>query len=55
MVLAAFEERVHASSTGCIRVYEEVVMAGLLFSLHPFVKRIIDRFSLSLAKVAPNS
>ena len=54
MVFAASEERVHASPVGCVEVYEEAMMADLRFSLHPFVKRVTDRFSLSLAQVALN-
>ena len=55
MVLAASEDRIHVPLMGCVRVYEEAMMAGLHFLLHPFVKRIIDRFFLSLAQVASNS
>ena len=55
IVLAASEERVHAPPVGCVEVYEEAVMVDLHFFLHPFMKRVIDRFSLSLAQVAPNS
>ena len=55
MVLAASEERVHVLSMGCVGVYEEAMMANLRFLLHPFMKRVIDRFFLSLAQVASNS
>ena len=49
MILATSEERDHAPPMGCVGVYEEAVMVGLHFLLHPFEKRVIDRFSLSLA------
>ena len=55
MVLAISEERVHVPPVGCIRVYEEAMMVGLPFFLHPFMKRVVDRFFLSPAQVAPNS
>ena len=55
LVLATSGERVHVPPVGCIGVYEEAVKAGLRFFLHPFVKRVMERFFLSLAQVAPNS
>ena len=55
MVLTTSEERIHVPPVDCIGVYEEAMMAGLRFSLHLFMKRVIDRFFLSLAQVALNS
>ena len=55
MILAASEERIHVPPVGCIRVYKKAVMVDLHFFLYPFMKRVIDRFFLSLAQVAPNS
>ena len=55
LVLPTPEGRVHVPPMGCVGVYEEVVKAGLRFSLHLFMKRVIDRFFLSLAQVALNS
>ena len=55
MTLASSDDRIHVPSAGSVGVYEEAVKAGLRFSLHPFVKRVMERFSFSLAQVAPNS
>ena len=49
LVLTTSGKRVHVSPVGYIRVYEEAVKAGLHFFLHPFVKRVMERFFLSLA------
>ena len=55
LTLASRDDRIHVLSAGSIRVYEEAMKAGLHFPLHPFVKRVMRRFSLSLAQVALNS
>ena len=55
MVLIGPEERVHTPLAGCVGVYEEAMKAGLHFFLHPFVKKVMERFFLSLAQVALNS
>ena len=49
LILASSEDRIHVPSMGCIGVYEEGVKVGLCFFLHLFVKRVMERFSLSLA------
>ena len=49
LTLASTDDRIHVPSIGSIEVYEEAIKAGLCFFLHPFVKRVMDRFSLSLA------
>ena len=48
LILSMPEGRVHVPPMGCIRVYEEAMKAGLHFSLHPFIKRIMESFSLHL-------
>ena len=53
--LASTDDRIYVPPAGSIRVYEEAMKAGLHFFLHPFVKSIMERFSLSLAQVASNS
>ena len=55
MVLTGPEERVHNPPTGGVRVYEEALKAGLHFSLHPFIGKVLSKFSLSMGQVAPNS
>ena len=55
LILASSDDRIHVPPMGCVEIYEKVVKAGLRFPLHPFVKRVMERFSLSLAQVAPNS
>ena len=55
MILEGPQGRVHAPLAGSIGVYEEALKAGLCFTLHPFVGRIMERFELSLAQVTPNS
>ena len=55
LTLASSDDRIHVPPTGSVGVYEEAMKAGLRFLLHPFVKRIMERFSLSLAQEAPNS
>ena len=49
LTLASSDDRIHVLPVGSVRVYEEAVKAGLRFLLHPIVKRIMERFSLSLA------
>ena len=49
LTLASSSDRVCFPPTGSIRVYEEALKAGLCFPLHPFIKRVLERFSLSLA------
>ena len=55
LTLASIEDRIHVPSAGSIGVYEEAMKADLRFPLHLFIKRVMDRFSLSLAQVASNS
>ena len=55
LILTSSKDRIHVPPAGCVWVYEEAVKAGLRFPLHPFMKRVMERFSLSLAQVAPNS
>ena len=55
LTLASSDDRIHVSPTGCVEVYEKAMKVGLHFFLHPFVKRVMERFSLSLAQVASNS
>ena len=55
MVLTGPQERVHHPPAGGLGIYEEALKAGLRFSLHPFVVKLVDRFALSLAQIAPNS
>ena len=49
LTLASIEDRIHVPTTGSIGVYEEAMKVGLHFPLHPFIKRVMGRFSLSLA------
>ena len=55
LILASSDDRIHVPPVDCVRVYEEAMKAGLCFLLHPFVKRVMERFSLSLVQVVPNS
>ena len=55
LTLASSDDRIHVSLVGSVGVYEEAVKASLHFPLHLFVKRVMERFSLSLAQVASNS
>ena len=55
LVLASSDDRIHVPPAGCIGVYKEAMKASLRFFLHPFVKRVMKRFSLGLAQVVPNS
>ena len=48
LVLTTSEES-SCAPVGYVGVYEEVVKASLRFLLHQFVKRVMERFSLSLA------
>ena len=54
-VLARPQERVHNPPVGGLGIYEEALKAGLRFPLPPFVVKLVDRFALSLAQIAPNS
>ena len=54
IVLAGPEGRVHNPPTGGVGVYE-VLKAGLRFSLHPFVGKVLSKFALSMTQVTPNS
>ena len=49
LTLASTDDRIHVPSVGSVGVYEEAMKAGLRFPLHPFVKRVMGRFFLSLA------
>ena len=49
LTLASSDDRIHVPPEGCIGVYEEAMKVGLCFPLHPFIKRVMGRFSLSLA------
>ena len=55
LILTSSDDRIHVPPVDCVGVYEEAVKANLRFSLHSFVKRVMERFSLSLAQVALNS
>ena len=55
LTLASSSDRVCFPPAGSIRVYEEALKASLHFLLHPFIKRVLERFSLGLAQIAPNS
>ena len=55
LILVSSSDRVCFSPTGNIEVYEKPLKAGLHFPLHPFIKRILERFSLGLAQIARNS
>ena len=46
LTLASTSDRVCFPSAGSIRVYEEALKADLRFPLHPFIKRVLERFSL---------
>ena len=49
LTLVSTDDRIHVPPMGSIGVYEEAMKAGLRFLLHPFVKRVLEIFSLSLA------
>ena len=53
--LARPRERVHNPPAGWLGVYEEAMRVSLRFPLHPFVVKLLDRYALSLAQIAPNS
>ena len=55
LTLASTNDKIYFSTMGSIRVYEEAMKAGLRFPLHPFIKRVLERFSLCLAQIAPSS
>ena len=55
MILVSSSDRVCFSPVGSVEVYEEALKAGLRFPLHPFIKRVLERFLLGLAQIAPNS
>ena len=55
LTLASINDRICFSSVGSVRVYEEAMKASLHFLLHPFIKRVLERFCLCLAQIAPNS
>ena len=55
LTLASRDDWIHVPPTDSVGVYEEAMKVGLHFPLHPFVKRVMERFSFSLAQVAPNS
>ena len=49
LTLASTSDRVCFPLVGSIGVYEDALKAGLCFPLHPFIKRVLERFSLGLA------
>ena len=55
LTLASSSDRVCFPLMGSVGVYEETLKAGLRFLLHPFIKRVLERFSLGLAQIVPNS
>ena len=55
LTLASNSDRVCFPSATSVGVYEEALKAGFRFPLHPFIKRVLERFSLGLAHIAPNS
>ena len=55
LTLASRNDRIHVPPVGSVGVYEEAIKAGLHFLVDPFVKRVMGRFSLSLAQVVPIS
>ena len=55
LTLASTNDRICFPLAGSVGVYEEAMKAGLRFLLHPFIKRVLGRFSLCLAQIAPNS
>ena len=55
LILASSSDRVCFPPTSSIGVYEEALKTGLRFLLHLFIKRVLERFSLGLAQIVPNS
>ena len=55
LTLASTNDRICFPPASSVRVYEEAMKAGLRFPLHPFIKRVLGRFSLCLAQIVPNS
>ena len=55
MILTGPQERVHHLPIGNLGIYKEALKVDLHFSLHPFVVKLVDRFALSLAQIAPKS
>ena len=55
LTLTSTNDRICFLPAGSIGVYEEALKVGLRFPLHPFIKRVLDRFSLGLAQIALNS
>ena len=48
-------DRVHCPSVGWLGIYEDSLKAGLRFSFHPFVIRLLTEYNMCPAQVAPNS
>ena len=55
LTLASTNDRIYFSPMGSVGVYEEAMKASLRFLLHPFIKKVLGRFCLCLAQIAPNS
>ena len=49
LTIVSTNDRICFPPTGSVGVYEEALKAGLCFLLHPFIKRVLERFSLGLA------
>ena len=49
LTLASTNDRICFSLASSVGVYEEAMKADLRFSIHPFIKRVLGRFSLCLA------
>ena len=53
--LARPKERVHQPPLGRLGIYEEALKAGLRFSLHPFIIKLIKDLTLNPSQTVPNS
>ena len=49
------ERRVCSCSLGVVAVYEEFLMAGLWFPIHPLIIDVFNRYSIVPGQLGPNS
>ena len=48
-------DRVHCPPMGWLGIYEDSLKVGLRFPIHPFVIRLMTKYNMCLAQIAPNS